>query len=256
MQVKALLIEDEIIAGEHLLKLLDQSEFDIDVIEILRTVEEAVLWFSKHQQPDLIFMDIQLSDGISFDILNKVAIDCPIIFTTAYDEYAIQAFKTTGIDYLLKPITLDELKQAVQKFHRLSTTPHEAVIRNVELLQILKKDELTFKDRFLLKQGKSMLPVKADEIAYFFRDELVFAKCFNGKSYPLDESLTQLHKQLDPKKFIRLNRQLVVHIDAIQKLISYKPGHLKVFLSPEFHEDLYLSHERSRWLKQVLGDKK
>ena len=252
MQIKALLIEDEIIAGEHLLKLIAQNDFHIEVIEVLRTVEQAILWFEKNELPDLIFMDIQLSDGISFDILEKINIDCPIIFTTAYDEYAIQAFKTTGIDYLLKPITSDELTQAIQKFNQFTVTQNEAIIKNIELLQMLKKEEILYKDRFLLKSGKTIFPVKTSDIAYFYRDELVFAKCFDGKSYPLDESLTQLQKTLNPEQFIRLNRQLLVHINAIKKLIAFKPGQLEVFLAPEYHENIQLSHDRSRWLKQVL----
>ncbi|NAS31099.1 response regulator [Flavobacteriaceae bacterium R38] len=254
MQIKVLVIEDEITARKHITKLLKQLDIDISVVSSLTSIASSVAWLKNNEHPDIILMDIHLSDGVSFDIMEEVTIKCPIIYTTAYDEYAIKAFKTTGIDYLLKPISKEDLKGAIAKYQASKTKEiDEWFLKSTTLLQKLQlKKSNKFKERFLLKTGTSMFPVKSDEIAYFYRDELVFAKLFNEKSYPLDDSLNSLQEVLDPNLFVRLNRQLLVNINAIKKLSPFKPGQLHIEIEPAYHETIYLSQERSSWLKHFL----
>jgi len=254
LTIKTIIIEDEQTAQNHLIKLVGQLKMEISVLTTLTTISESIKWLKSHLSPDLIFMDIQLSDGISFDILKEITPSCPIIYTTAYDEYAIQAFKTTGIAYLLKPITLEDLKYALDKFTSLQhLVSDEWLIRNIDLQRTLKQQEnRDYKERFLLKMGVSMVPVKSEEIAYFYRDELVFAQLFNGKSFPMDDSLNHLQEIVNPTLFIRLNRQLLANVNAIKKLTPYKPGQLMLEIEPPFAKPIFLSQERSSWLKRFL----
>ncbi|MDY8136163.1 response regulator transcription factor [Aquimarina sp. 2201CG5-10] len=254
MKINAVLLEDEATARDHLMKLIEQLDSQITVITSLSTVTDSIHWFQSNESPDLIFMDIHLSDGISFEILEEVEINAPIIYITAYDEYAIKAFKTTGIDYLLKPITKEDLNISLEKFFKtIAQKPVDFEIDNMNLIQLLRKhDRPSYRDRFLLKSGNSLVPVQTSDIAYFYRDELVFAKLKDDRSFPIDYSLHQLQTLLDPAKFIRLNRQLLVGVNSIQKLIPSKPGQLSVTLLPSYHTDILLSGERSRWLKFIM----
>ncbi len=257
MKINAVIIEDEAIARDHLIKMIAQINPKITIITSIATVTEGINWFQSNDHPDLIFMDIQLSDGVSFNILEETTIDVPIIFITAYDEYAIKAFKTTGIDYLLKPISKDDLEKALEKFYKTKIRiDEEWSIKTMDLVQLIRKEnKLANKKRFLLRSGNSMIPVKIDDIAYFYRDELVFAKLFDEKSFPLDYSLNQLQTMINPEKFVRLSRQLLVNVNAIKKLIPSKPGQLLIEIMPDYHEAISLSPERSRWLKRFLdGD--
>lgn len=255
MSTKVLLIEDEPKAQQHLRNLIQSSEFSMTIEACLTHVKQAVDWLREHQMPDLIVMDIQLSDGLSFEILDEVPVDVPIIFTTAYDQYAIQAFKTTGIDYLLKPVTQDSMDAALKKYDRLY--PNSKIdwsLKNLEALQQYRQHQApAYKTRFLLKSGNALVPVLTDQIAYFFRQDIVFAKTVEGKVFPIDFSLGQLQSQLDPKQFVRLNRQLLVNVTSIVKLRSSKPGQLHIELQPVYHEKVQISQERSSWLKRFLS---
>lgn len=255
MSTKVLLIEDEPKAQQHLKNLIRNSEFPMAILACLTHVKEAVRWLKEHPRPELIIMDIQLSDGLSFEILDEVPVDVPIIFTTAYDEYAIQAFKTTGIDYLLKPITQDSMDVALKKYDRLY--PNSKIdwsFKNLEALQQYRVNQApTYRNRFLLKAGNALVPVLTDQIAYFFRQEIVFAKTVDGKVFPVDFSLGQLQSQLDPKQFVRLNRQLLANFSSIAKLRSSKPGQFSIDLQPAYHEQVQISQERSSWLKRFLS---
>ena len=256
MKRNAVLIEDETAARDHFIKTLGQITSDIRIITSIASVEDAISWFTTNPSPDLIFMDIQLSDGLSFDILQEIEIEVPIIFVTAYDQYAIQAFKTTGIDYLLKPIVKDDLENALDKFFKTSIQPDDELgIKSIDLAQNVRGHYgKKYRERFLLKSGQNMIPVTINEIAYFYRDKLVFAQLFDGRSFVLDYSLHQLQHILDPKICIRLNRQVLVHIDAIKKLQTTKPGQLRITLQPQFHEEICLSPERSRYIKLILNE--
>lgn len=256
MIVKAIIIEDESSAQKHLTKLLLSSDKNIVIEKTISAVEDAVTYL-KHNLPDLIFMDIHLSDGLSFDILEEVEVNCPIIFTTAYDKYAIKAFKTSGIDYLLKPITNEDLKSALKKYYKQKVIfTEELFLKKIELFNLLKQESNSkYLERFLLKLGNSLTPVKTENIAYFYRDEIVFAKNFEGKSFPMDDSLNQLQKKLNPKQFVRLSRQLLINIEAIKKLTSSEPGQVTIEVNPNYHEEIKISKERTSFLKSLLGAK-
>ncbi|MEO0571495.1 MAG: LytTR family DNA-binding domain-containing protein [Bacteroidota bacterium] len=255
MKTKVVIIEDEPKAQKHLTNLLGASGFMIHVIAVLPNVKSSIKWLSENVPPDLIFMDIHLSDGISFDIFKEVDVEVPIIFTTAYDEYAIMAFKTTGIDYLLKPLTSKEVNQGLMKFfNRRDMYLKEWLDKFPAFTQLYKKDRSNEKrERFLLKSGKEMVPVRLEGIAYFFRSEIVFAKTMDGKQFSISQSLNQLQTLVDPKKFIRLNRQLLVNIDSIEKVKTSNVGQLMVELNPKYHEDVLVSPERASVLKKFLG---
>ncbi len=252
-----LIIEDEVSARNHLHKLLKASGHTFRILASLATVSQSISWLQTHEPPDLIFMDIHLSDGVSFDILSEVSVSVPIIYVTAYDQYAIKAFKTTGIDYLLKPITQDDLNTALEKFGSLQPpSDEELLLKNLETLSLIQQQEKpVYRQRFLVKTGTQLVPVKSDEIAYFYRkDDLVFARVFDGKSYLMDNPLNYLQKVMDPACFFRVNRQLLVNLDSIDRASPYKPGQLTVTLNPPYEELVHLSQERSSRLKVVLGE--
>ena len=251
MPIKAIIIEDELSAQRHLTRLIDKVDFDIQILASLSTVAKVIEWLRKFPEPDLIFMDIHLSDDTSFSIFEHIDIRCPIIFTTAYHEYALRAFKTSGIDYLLKPITKDDLERALDKYSN-SKMNHQDMLFNF-LDTLSHHTDTEYKERFLLKDGYHFTPVKTHDIAYFYRNELVFARCFDGHSYSLDKSLSQLQKELNPRLFIRLNRQLLININSIEKLTTYKPGRFSLQITPGYHEEITLSHERSSWLRKFLN---
>ena len=251
MNIKTLIIEDEVIATRHLLKILTRLPQTFDILGTCTSIEDALRWLDLHKMPELIFMDIHLSDGNSFEIISQATITCPIIFITAYDQYAIEAFKTTGIGYLLKPISEEDVAGAIQKFIRhKEENSVNWVIKNTELLhQITPQETVTYKQRFLLKNGKQYIPVTIDQIAYFYRDDFVFVKLFDGSSYIIDESLDQIHKTIDPAHFIRLHRKIITHTSAIKSMNIYKPGRFAIELEPPYSETIYLSQERSSWLR-------
>lgn len=254
MNARVIIVEDEPKAQRHLENLLSQSGFKIWIEAVLPSVEAVVQWLKENKPPDLVFMDIHLSDGISFDIVEKTDFQAPIIFTTAYDEYAIRAFKTTGIDYLLKPLTHKDVNGALVKFFRTKDQYfREWMAKSIELKKYFPGDVSNSKNRFLLKSGNEMLPFHADEIAYFFRSEIVFAKTHDGSQYSVNTSLNRLQTSLDPNRFLRLNRQLLTNIDAISKIKTGQGGQLIVELNPEYHEAVVVSQERASWLKNRLG---
>ena len=256
MIVKALIVEDEPKAQKHLQNLIGHLGEPITITACLESVSDTIDWLKNNPMPDLIFMDIQLSDGLSFEVLDHVTVSVPIIFTTAYDKYAIQAFKTTGIDYLLKPVTQESINAAIAKFYRIRREVIEVdwTLKNRNALQYYRNREggTPYKKRFLMKLGDSLIPVLTNQIAYFFRQEIVFAKTFEGKVFPMDISLGQLQSQLDSNQFVRLNRQILANVEAIARLKGSKPGQLILELNPEYHKKIEISQERSSWLKHFL----
>ncbi len=245
--IKTLIIEDENRSKEHLVELLKISNLEIKIEAIISSVKDSVIWLKNNLPPDLIFMDIHLSDGKSLDILKKFKIKSPIIYTTAYDEYAIKLFNTNSIDYLLKPIDLEDLKGALLLFYqnRLSNlipenSPSETF-------------KTSYKKRFLVKNGKEYIPIKTEDIAYFYRSEIVFIRLFNGKSFMTNYSLNQLEEILEPYYFIRINRKIISNINAIQGISKNNSNRYSIKLSPMHTESIYLSQERYYWLKNILS---
>lgn len=249
--MKVLIIEDERPAAEKLQQMIKQIDQSIEILTILETVEESIEWLSSNEPPDLIFMDIQLDDGISFEIFETIEVEAPVIFTTAYDEYAVRAFKVNSIDYLLKPIGIDELKQAIRKFKKLQTL---AKFLNNRLNSIYQELMRSYKTRFIVKVGLHFRSISVDEISCFFiHDRNTFLFTSSGKQYDLDYSLDQLQKMINPDVFFRISRSALVNIQFIRDILSYSTSRLLLKLQGQ-KEDLELVVSRDkvadfkRWL--------
>ncbi|WP_181304311.1 LytTR family DNA-binding domain-containing protein [Rufibacter sp. XAAS-G3-1] len=255
-----LLIEDEYLASEKLEAQLLRYDPTIEVVATIDSIRNAVKWFESNPAPDLAFLDIHLSDGNSFEIFQKVKVDCPIIFTTAYDEYAIKAFKVNSIDYLLKPISNEDLGTAMDKFKALrQSQPAAPALDMQQIMALLNKNSSTaeaphYKNRFLVKSGQKIRSVSTDEIAYFYaEDKIVFLITTGGQRFITDYTLDTLQELLDPEKFSRLNRQFIAHIHSIDEIHPYLKGRLKVYVKPVTDKEIIISNERAAAFKEWLG---
>lgn len=250
--MKIIIIEDEPASASRLNRMVREIDPDIQVIEILDSIKASVAWFKTHQDPDLALFDIHLADGLSFDIFKEVKVGCPVIFTTAYDQYAIQAFKVNSIDYLLKPVKKEELATALKKFSSLNkTVPLPDLASLSELISDQKKEYLK---RLVIRLGQRLKVVEVIDIAYFYIDQkIVFSVNFKGDRLPLDFSLDDLEKQLDPARFFRINRAFIISLESIDALITYSKARIKVNLKPPCELESISSTERSplfrEWLK-------
>jgi DNA-binding LytR/AlgR family response regulator len=250
--MKILIIEDEPLVAKDLKKLISKLEPSALVLEVIASVAAAKKWFIENDLPNLILSDIQLSDGVSFEIFEHTRINCPIIFTTAYDTYAIRAFKLNSIDYLLKPIDEKELTNALLKFKSLS---HEGVNDSLkELMRHFNKEPKKYKERFLSQQRNSMVPVTISEIAFFHKEELIFISTMSGEKLVSDQAtLDEVESLVDPAIFYRVNRQNLVHIQSVARVKTTHKG-LSVQLKLPFHTiELDLSREKATAFKQWLG---
>jgi len=254
---KALIIEDEKPAVEHLQRLINQVDIKIDIIKIISSVDEALLWFDNSQLPDLIFLDVQLSDGLSFEIFNHLNITCPVIFTTAYEEYAIKAFKVNSIDYLLKPIGIDDLKNAINKFtsfnYNFINTSDQALKYKVD--QVMKLLTNNYKSRFVVNAGMHIRSVEVEKINLFYSlEKSTFLLDNTGKSYDIDYSLEQIEKITDPKQFFRISRKYIANITAITDIISYTSSRLKLKIACSDDDDILVSRSKlaefRRWIER------
>ncbi|MEO1517874.1 MAG: LytTR family DNA-binding domain-containing protein [Bacteroidota bacterium] len=254
--MKVLIIEDEHHAQKRLTKLVQMLRPEVEILGAIDSVEEAVEWLETQARPDLMFMDIQLSDGLSFEIFSKIQVETPVIFTTAFDEYAIKAFKVNSIDYLLKPIEEEELKRAFDKYE--SRKPKESDRYDMgkieQLLQNLTQRE--YQKRFLIKSGQHMAYVNTDEIAYVYSENsLSFLQTLDGKRHLLDYTIDQLSDLLDPKLFFRINRKAIIRIDSVQKVQPYFNNRLVLKVKPSAAFDLIVSREKVRDFKGWLDGK-
>jgi two-component system response regulator LytT len=254
---KALIIEDEKPAAEHLQRLINQVDIKIDIITIISSVEEALAWFDNSPLPDLIFLDIQLSDGLSFEIFNHINITCPVIFTTAYEEYAIKAFKVNSIDYLLKPIGIDDLKNAINKFtsFNYSFTDNYDQTLNYKVDHVMNLLTNNYKSRFVVNAGMHIRSVEVEKINLFYSlEKSTFLLDNTGKSYDIDYSLEQIEKLTDPKQFFRVSRKYIINIKAIADIISYTSSRLKLKIACSKDDDILVSRSRlaefRRWLER------
>jgi DNA-binding LytR/AlgR family response regulator len=224
--MKVVIVEDERLASKRLESLLKKAEPGIEIMQILESVEDAINWFSQNTKPDLIFMDIQLDDGISFEIFDAVKIEAPVIFTTAYNEYAIRAFKVNSVDYLLKPIEEEALANAIQKFKKLFAETGDF---ETKIAKVIGQISTQYKSRFFIKVGIKFKSIPVDNICSFFVEERnTFLSTNEGKNYDLDYSLDQLQKIVDPNLFFRINRNYLVNINCIDEIISYSTNRLKL----------------------------
>ena len=274
-----LIIEDEEPTARKLQRLLTDVVPDAQVVGMTGSVEESVDWLVANPKPDLIFMDIELADGQSFDIFNRIPVASPVIFTTAYDEYAIKAFKVNSIDYLLKPIKEADLRQAINKLQALrdmlvdqesksGMSSLEASMANLlrhlqETLPAIPNPTPhaptpmlpAFRDRFMIKQGQRLFSVSIDEVAFFFsRNKLSFLKTRDEHEWLVDYTMDELVQMIDPRRFFRLNRQVIAELRSVDKVHLYFNGKLKINLRPAFEEEVVVSREKASELKLWLGE--
>lgn len=248
--MKVLLIEDEIPAARQLSKLLLEQRPSLQILDTLDSVESAVQWLRTFPAPDLMFMDIQIADGLSFDIFKQVSVPAPVIFTTAFDHYAVQAFKVNAIDYLLKPIDPQDLSNALQKMEN-RRTPAPAFEYEM-LAQYFKKEQ--FKDRFLVKSGQQLAFINTSDISFFrSSDGLTQAFTSTGKKYFVENTLEELERLLNPRDYFRISRSMTLRIDAIAKIMPHLNGRLKLETSPAAPEEIFVSRERVNEFKAWLG---
>jgi len=249
--MNVLIIEDEIPAREHLTRLLKGIQPGIEILDRLGSVQAAVAWLSENEA-DLLFLDIHLSDGNSFSIFEKIAVHTPIIFTTAYDEYAIKAFKVNSIDYLLKPIDEDDLRQSLEKYRTLTRETPRA---NLEaLIKTLAQPPKTYQERFMVHRGERLMSVPTDQIAYFEgEDRYVYLIKKDGTRYIVQYRLSDLETLLDPRQFFRLNRSFIAHFDAIGAMVNLSKSRIKVELNPKQKREIIVSSEYSQGFKKWLN---
>jgi len=245
--MKVLIIEDEPFAQQELIRLLNEIDDSINVLKCIDSVEESVLFLKTEEQPDLIFMDIQLSDGLSFEIFDHTKVIAPVIFTTAFDEYAIKAFKFNSIDYLLKPIDETELQAAINKFNiqKKSVDKEGSYLTKSQLEELLGLYKPTYKTRLVVRLGEKIRHIETNDIAYFFsEDKVSFIMTKEGKKFIINYTLEQIEKFIDPHIFYRINRQFIAHIKAIKTIDKYFNSRLIIGLEPEVEDEVLISRTK------------
>ncbi len=250
--MKVLIVEDEILVAKKLKKLISEIDPAIEVVEITDSVKNTAKWLANNPSPDLIFMDIQLGDGICFEVFEIIEVKCPIVVTTAFNEYAQEAFKVNSIDYLLKPVSKEEMKYALDKFH--SMKPVFDMTKSAQRMSEAKKMlESGYKSRFMVKIGSHIVSIPAEEIAYFFsRDKGTFFKTYEGRSYLVDYALEQVEEMIDPMRFFRINRKYMVAFQSISDIIAYSNSRLKVIIPHMDEPDILVSRHRVNEFKKWL----
>jgi DNA-binding LytR/AlgR family response regulator len=251
--MNVVVIEDERLIAQRLISLIKKYDNSIVVLVQISSVSDAISWFENHPPTsvDLIFMDIHLEDGNSFQIVSKLNLKTPIIFTTAFDDYMIKAFKVNSVDYLLKPINYEELAAALDKFKSLRST--QVDIRAL-IHQLNQQNNPPFKDRFMITVGKKIRSIKTESIAYFYLEEkTVFLVTTDGTALPVDYSLDKLMQLVDPRQFFRISRQFIVSMNAIQMVRSVSAGKLKLDLVPKTKQEVAVSGDRASDFKEWLG---
>lgn len=252
--MKVVIIEDEKPAARRLSRML--NDLEIEPMAMLHSVEESVNWFYNNEHPDLLFLDIQLSDGISFEIFEEIDIKSAIIFTTAYDEYALQAFKLNSVDYLLKPIDSDELKNAIDKFKEIHITKKLNAVTNQQLKEIIFPNATTnnYKKRFTVKIGQHLKLIPTTAIECFFSENKSTYLCANtNRNYMIDDTLEELETKLSPELFFRVSRKYFVNINAIKDIISYTNSRLKIVLNNFSESEIIVSRERVKDFKNWIS---
>lgn len=252
--MKIVIVEDEPLNVKSLRKLIKQIKPDAEVINELDTVASSVEWFKTHPQPDLVFMDIQLADGISFDIFKEVDITAPIIFTTAYDKYAIHAFKVNSIDYLLKPIESEALQKAFEKLDRLHASANLVSEQMQLFLQSIRNPTKQYNERFLVHDKGGMAPVKAADVAYFIKESIIYLVTNANQKLVTDyHTLDELEEIVNPEQFIRANRQILLHKSQVANYKKHYTGkmtvHIKIDPKIELDVSREKSHEFVNWLE-------
>ncbi len=253
--MNVVIIEDEAFAADVLETMILNLRRNSKVLARLESVEDAIEWFENNEPPQLIFCDIHLSDGSSFEIFREVEVKSPVIFTTAFNEYAIEAFKVNSVDYLLKPIKKEDLAQAIKKYESLKTSN---LVEELENLKNLLENEKTTvrkekKSRFMVKSGQSIQAIPREKIAYFMAEEgVVLLVTFEGNRYVVNYTLDELEGLLDEVKFFRANRQLIINIEAVKKVSPYFKGRLQLTLNPATEDEPVISSGKASKFKEWL----
>lgn len=253
--IRVLIVEDEELAAQRLKKMLVQYNEEILVLDILDSIESTVKWIESNDSPDLMFLDIQLSDGVSFEIFNRVKINCPVIFVTAYDAYALKAFEVNSIDYLLKPLRQELLNKSIEKYLNIKQQFSSAGMMH-KMQQIIESYSAagkSYKTRFLINKGENIISIKIEDVAYFYAEEkVVFVVLNNSQKYIVNYSLDQLEQSLNPDCFFRVNRQYIVSEHSFEKINNYFNYRLKIKLNPPTTEDILVSKSRVAEFKEWL----
>jgi DNA-binding LytR/AlgR family response regulator len=251
--MKLLIIEDEYHAQKYLVKLLKKIKPEAEILDRLDSVEESVEWFQNNPAPDLVFMDIQLADGLSFSIFKMVSVNAPVIFTTAFDQYTLQAFKVNSVDYLLKPVDEEDLKKAIKQYEQIYF--NKANFDSNSLIQIINnlQQKQNYRQRFLIKQSNGFTHLSVDHIAYLYsEDGMTFLISTDNKRHLLDIPLDRIEKELNPKDFFRISRKQIIHIQSVSKIFTYFNHRLKLELKPASKLDAIVSRERVKEFKSWL----
>jgi DNA-binding LytR/AlgR family response regulator len=241
--MKAIIIEDEKLSAEHLATMLKKADNTVDIVATFDSVKKSIAEFKKGLRADILFVDVHLADGVSFDIFSEVHVDTPVIFTTAYNEYAIKAFKINSVDYLLKPISIADLQNALSKYKRLNEKNSSEVLEN--LANAYQNINKQYKNRFMVKTGDTISSVKTEDVSHFIsEDGLVIIVINAGKRYAIDYTLDQLEEMLSPHDFFRINRKVIIHISSIKKVSPYFNSRLKLNSDSLKDEECIVSRER------------
>ncbi len=257
--MKIVIIEDEIPAQRLLGKYIHNLHPNYKIVGVFGNVYESVKWLKQNPTPDIIFLDIQLTDGLGFNVLEQTNINCLVIFTTAYDQYAIQAFKTNAIDYLLKPIKIEELKESFDKLNSKKNIFQKLILKEFNKNTIQNENRYAtekFRERFLVSASSNWYTLNVGDIAYFYlENEICYAISFDKKKHLLDLSLDKIIQNLDPSKFFRTNRQTIVNIESIKKVENWFGGKLVVITEPKYHEKIIVSRLKAIQFRDVWLNK-
>ncbi|MGN8071292.1 LytR/AlgR family response regulator transcription factor [Mucilaginibacter sp. 22184] len=248
---KILILEDEQLNADRIQRLMLNIRPNAVILDILTSVKKTVDWLAENEDPDLILMDIRLADGVSFEVFNLADVKCPVIFTTAYDEYAVQAFKYNSIDYLLKPVEKDELEAAIAKFENSVQRSYQQSPLIEELLRQMQPK--TYRTRFFLPYRDGYRKVNIEDIAFFYSHlTITYANLFNGKQMVVPQTLETLEQELEPKNFFRVNRQYILHANSIEKVHNYFNGKLKLRVKNCTDEEIIVSRTKAPLFKSWL----
>lgn len=257
--MNVLIVEDEHLAGTHLESLIKQYESHIKILARLESIRDTVAYLKSNSQPDLMFLDIHLADGLSFGIFDQAKVECPVIFTTAYDEYALQAFRANSIDYLLKPINFDKLANAMDRYVNWFQTGSRAQPSQMIDVSMLKgllagdSQKKQYKSRYVVKRGEHLVAVPVEDILYFYsEDKATLFKTSEGKRYLIDPTLSEVEAQVDPEEFFRINRGMMVRFEAIKDMVSYSNRRLKLILHHPPESEVLVAREKVTEFKNWL----
>jgi DNA-binding LytR/AlgR family response regulator len=252
--IKVLMLEDEEPAAKRLQKLIKEMNEQVEVLAVIDSISAAKEWLQKNQQPDLMLVDIHLADGISLELFKQVELSCPVIFTTAYDEYALKAFKLNSVDYLLKPIKKDELQAAIEKFKKQKAKEQPQLNMNQLLEAVTQSSTDKYRDRFVIRYGEHIKTIETKDAAYFYTEARAnFLVTTDTKRYVVDFNLDQLESMLDPAKFFRINRQFIISLQSIEEMTAWTKARVRIKLKPATKIETIVSTERSPEFKKWLA---